>query len=100
MTDLQKINFSIQLIIILGKANNQQDLGLKLGYENKSSFSTAINKKPSSIKFIKKLRDFDENVNKLWENDFMYVLNPVDCNRKIELTDDELIEELKRRLRK
>ena len=71
MTDLQKVKISISILIALGVAKSQKEIGAKLGYESESAFSQIINGKVSiNDRFIKKLRNLHKEVDNFWRNGF------------------------------
>lgn len=72
MTDIQKIKISISILISLGIAEKQKDVGVLLGYkEDGSAFSQIINEKvPIPKEFIKKLRSLDKQVDDFWRFGF------------------------------
>lgn len=66
MTDLQRIKKVAKWLIFADYADNEAGLAKKLGY-NKSSFSQILNGKvPLSDRFIDKLCELDNNINKVW----------------------------------
>jgi len=66
MIDLKRIRKIINWLIFSEYSENEAGIAQKLGY-TKSSFSQIINGKvPISEKFIDKLCEADENINKVW----------------------------------
>lgn len=66
MTDLQRVRKVCKWLIYMGYAENDKELAELLGY-TKSSLSQILNGKvPLSDKFIDKLCNIDENINKVW----------------------------------
>lgn len=67
MTELQRIKISLKVLISLGTAKNQEELGRFLGYSNKSSFSQVINGKVSlPLDFINRLCKLNPLIDKEW----------------------------------
>lgn len=65
-TDLQRVNKLIDWLIFSGYGSNKKEIGAFLGY-TKSSFSQILNGKvPLSDRFIDKLSEVDDNINKVW----------------------------------
>lgn len=66
MTEIQRVKKVCKWLIFNDYAENDKELAERLGY-TKSSFSQILNEKvPISGKFIDKLCDIDENINKVW----------------------------------
>ncbi|MGR3791451.1 hypothetical protein ACUXZJ_11325 [Flavobacterium sp. TN-1] len=66
MTKIERVRKLCKWLIYEGFAENDTELAKKLGY-TKSSFSQIINEKvPLSDKFITKLCEANENINKFW----------------------------------
>ena len=62
-----RIKVTIQLLIGFKVANTQEEIGLLLGYKNKSSFSQVINGKVDlPDKFLEKLSLLDNRISKKW----------------------------------
>ena len=69
MSKIQRVKKLCKWLIFNDFAENDTDLAGKLGY-TKSSFSQIMNEKvPLSEKFINKLCECDDNINKVWIND-------------------------------
>ncbi|MEB3799826.1 helix-turn-helix transcriptional regulator [Flavobacterium columnare] len=67
MTELERIKIAVKALISLGVAKNQEDLGRKMGYTNKSSFSQILNGKvPLPADFIDKLCKQDSRLVRIW----------------------------------
>jgi|GEM_PF-4151130 len=67
MKEKEKINMFIQYLLVSGKYESQADIGKKLGYDNKSSFSQLLKKEITSTfkeKFIKLFPEYEDfNIN-------------------------------------
>lgn len=67
MDKIDRYKILIRHLITSGIADNQKDLGAKLGYSNESSFSQVINGKvPTPKDFIEKLKTLLPNLNDDW----------------------------------
>lgn len=67
MTELQRIKIAIKALISLDVAKNQEEIGLLMGYKNKSSFSQILNGKvPLSKDFVERLCKIDNRISKTW----------------------------------
>lgn len=66
MLDIQRVKKVCKWLIFNDYADNDSELAKLIGY-TKSSFSQIMNEKvPLSAKFIDKLCDVDQNINKVW----------------------------------
>lgn len=66
MLDIQRVRKVCKWLVYNDYADNDKELAEFIGY-TKSSFSQILNEKvPLSAKFIDKLCDVDENINKIW----------------------------------
>lgn len=62
-----RIKVTIQMLIGFKLANNQEGIGKKIGYDNKSYFSQIINNKVSLPNdFLEKLASLDSRIPKEW----------------------------------
>lgn len=61
-----RVKITIQILIALGKAEDQNDLGTKLGYKSKSAFSQAVNAKNVPKILLEKLLNQDDRISKEW----------------------------------
>jgi hypothetical protein len=67
MNKINRFKILITYIIQSGLAENQKDLGNKLGYSNESSFSQIINNKVNTPKnFINRLKSIVPQLNEDW----------------------------------
>ncbi|NDP26425.1 MAG: helix-turn-helix transcriptional regulator [Flavobacterium sp.] len=67
MTELQRIKIAVKTLISLGIAKNQEEIGLLMGYKNKSSFSQVLNGKvPLPADFVNRLCKLDRRLVKMW----------------------------------
>lgn len=63
----ERLKSVVKYLIGQGVAENQEKLGVLLGYTNKASFSHILNnRKPLPTGFIDKLASMNEKVNKVW----------------------------------
>ena len=65
-TKTQRIKLAISYVISEGKAENQEDLGRKLGINNKSYLSQIVNGRVNSDDFINKLIRLEGRIDKNW----------------------------------
>ena len=63
---ISRIKALIPMLIKKGKIESQEDLGIKLGYPNKSYISQLINGRVNNRNFIKQLLLFDSEINSEW----------------------------------
>lgn len=62
----QRVKFLIKHIIGIGVASNQEELGKKIGINNKSYFSQLISGQRSNEKLINLLLNYAPDINKEW----------------------------------
>ena len=97
MTELERIKIAVTALIELGVGKNQEDIGKKMGYTNKSSFSQVLNGKvPLPTNFIDKLCNLDKRLVKMWlVNEVGNVLRSKDESKQVYIkninTDDSII---------
>lgn len=86
-----RVKITIQILLALGKAKDQTDLGMKLGYNSKSAFSQAINGKDNVPKILlEKLAAEDKRISKDWLiNGIGFI---VDTKQVYETENNELLE--------
>lgn len=65
-TITERVKFLIRHIIGLGIADNQEDLGIKVGIKNKSYLSQLVNNRIPNGKFIDSLLNYTPDINKEW----------------------------------
>ena len=65
-TKTQRIKLVIRYLVSTGKAENQEDLGKKLGINSKSYLSQLINGKSNSDILLNKLKEFEPSINVEW----------------------------------
>lgn len=67
MSELDRIRFVVNYLILKGHATTQSDLGKILGYTNQSSFSQVLNGKVAIPRnLIPKLKMLEPNLNENW----------------------------------
>jgi transcriptional regulator with XRE-family HTH domain len=66
VTITERVKFLISHIIGLGLAANQEDLGKRIGIENKSYLSQLVNGRVPNEKFINSLLEYVPDFNKQW----------------------------------
>lgn len=63
---VSRIKSLVPMLIKKGKILSQEDLGVKLGYPNKSYVSQLINGRVNNSRFINELLYFDKDINPEW----------------------------------
>src|SRR5690606_6641129 len=103
MSKLERVKKVINWLKYRGIAETDADLAEKLGYK-KSSLSQILNEKvPLSDKFIDKLVELDENINKVWiyegSGDMFPDSQPNTKYKEDQIMYERLLEEKERQIR-
>lgn len=98
VTITERVKFLIKYVIGKGIAKNQEDLGKKMGIENKSYLSQLVNNSRPNYKFIDNLVNFVPEINKEWlyneSIESPFIFDPQEENLKKNENPDEKIKEL------